>query len=758
MVPMDKSNEIIIRFTVYGFIIGIIFPFASLLVHSFTGDVDFSFQGFSLLHSRFPGQVLLDLIPLLASAAGALAGYYESLHRKSLRELTLQDRERSGRILDFTEKLINKEFDAELVMSDTDDPLGKALIDLRDNLKQNTGEQQKRKMEDDQRNWVSDGLAKYGDILRGAFEKMEDFSYDIISYLVKYLGANQGGFFLVEKDAEGQRYFDLKASYAYDRRKFADKRLDWGEGIIGTCALEKQSIYMTDLPDGYLEITSGLGRSTPDNLLIVPLVVQDEVLGIIELASFKTIRDFEVGFVESIAESTAITLSNLRGNIQTASLLKESQEQAETLAVQEEKMRQGMEQLKQTQEQAAKQAETFISFTNSVNHTLIRAEYNTEGTLLYANTKFLHKLGYFSNAEVEGQHISKFLDEKDREWFDPIWKRLSEGGKHYEGYMKHVSKTGQDLWTMATYTCVRKDDGSVEKILFLAIDNTEQRKQHLDLEGQINSINTLNIKIDFAPDGKFIECNELFMETMKYSKGDLEKMSVFDFIEKTELESFNETWEGVTRGIPYQGQLKSLTRYEEEKWFRVSFTAVNDMYGEVAKVICLANDISHERMMELESRKQTEQLKVHEDKLKLAGVELKKKLEQSKTELEQQYRLLTRERDRMMEMLTGDISIIFSVDQNTRVLFINRSAEKFFGVKSKNVLGRELKTLFPGGTDELDSFILSLLDPKAGKITGEKKKVGIPDINGKIHPAEIHLSLAEQKDEVSYTAFISLLQ
>ena len=94
--------------------------------------------------------------------------------------------------------------------------------------------------------------------------------------------------------------------------------------------------------------------------------------------------------------------------------------------------------------------------------------------MLYANTKFLHKLGYFSNSEVEGQHISKFIDEKDREWFDPIWNRLSEGGKHYEGYMKHVSKEGQDLWAMSTYTCVRKDDGAVEKILFLAIDNTDQ--------------------------------------------------------------------------------------------------------------------------------------------------------------------------------------------------------------------------------------------------------------------------------------------
>jgi len=754
---MEKPNDIIIRFTIYGFLIGIFFPVASLLIHAFTGEIRFSLQGFAQLHALFPGQILLDLILLFSTLAGALAGYSESVHMAKLRRKILEENQRSEKILVFTDKLINNQFEAELSLKNPEDPLGKALVNLRDNLKQNIDEQQKRKMEDDQRNWVSEGLAKFGDILRTSFENMEDFAYNIISYLVKYLDANQGGFFLVEQEDGQEKYFDLKASYAYDRRKFADKKIVWGEGIIGTCALEKQSVYMTDLPDGYLEITSGIGQATPDHLLIVPLIVQNEVLGIIELASFKTILDFEIGFVESIAESTSITLSSLRGNIRTASLLKESQSQAEALAMQEEKMRQGMEQLKQTQEQAAKQAEKFISFTNSVNHTLIRAEYQTDGTLIYANTKFLHKLGYFSNAEVEGQHIVKFLDEKDREWFDPIWKRLSDGGQHYEGYMKHVTKTGQDLWTMATYTCVRKDDGTVDKILFLAIDNTEQQKQSLDYEGQIESINRLNIKVEFAPDGKFLHCNELFLKTMKFSMSELEKMSVFDFIEKTELESFNETWEGVTRGVPYQGQLKILTKYEDEKWFRVSYTAVNDMYGEVAKVICLANDITNERVMELESRKYTEQLKVQEDKLKLASVEQKKKLEQSKSELEQQYLQIVRERDRMAKTLLNDTNIILTIDQSSRILFMNQAAQRFFGVKLANTQGKELKSLFQGNMADFDSFILSLFNPAAVKITGEKKKVSIPDKGGKIHTAEIHLTMAEQKDEVSYTAFISLL-
>ena len=222
------------------------------------------------------------------------------------------------------------------------------------------------------------------------------------------------------------------------------------------------------------------------------------------------------------------------------------------------------------------------------------------------------------------------------------------------------------------------------------------------------------------------------------------------------MESFNEIWEGITRGIPYRGQLKTYTKYEDEKWFRVSYTAVNDMYGEVSKVICLANDVTNERIMEMESRKYTEQLKIQEEKLKLSSVELKKKLDQSRKELEQQYGLVTRERDRMEKTLSGDVQIIISMDQQSRILFLNKSAEKFFGVRSSGVLGKEVRSLFPVDTSGLDPFLLSLFNPDAVKITGEERELRIPDKNGKARPAGIHLSMAELGDEVSYTAFISL--
>jgi len=263
------------------------------------------------------------------------------------------------------------------------------------------------------------------------------------------------------------------------------------------------------------------------------------------------------------------------------------------------------------------------------------------------------------------------------------------------------------------------------------------------------------MKAEFAPDGKFITCNDLFLEIMKYTTKELANMSVFDFIEKKELEGFNETWEGVTRGIPYQGQIKSYTKYEDEKWFRASYTAVNDMYGEVAKVIYLATDITNEKIMELESRKYTDQLKTHEDKLKLAGVELKKKLEQTKSDMEQQYQLIIRERDRLERTLANSTDLILTIDQGARILYMNRAAEKFWNSKAGGLIGKDVRELFPGEAEDYDSFIVSLFSPDAAKITGERKNVKIRDLKGKWQQAEMLLSLSELKDEISYTAFIS---
>lgn len=235
-----------------------------------------------------------------------------------------------------------------------DDVLGNSLLQMRDDLKAAAEEDQKRKVEDEQRNWATAGIAKFSDILRKDNDKLDLLAYNIVSNLVDYLGANQGGIFVVSEDEVGNPCLDLVASYAYNRQKFINSRLMMNEGLVGRCARERETIYLTDIPDNYIRITSGLGDANPRCLLLVPMIMNDELFGVFELASFDELQPFQVQFVEKIADTIASTLSTVRFNMQTARLLEQSKIQAEELATREEEMRQNMEELRATQEQSAR--------------------------------------------------------------------------------------------------------------------------------------------------------------------------------------------------------------------------------------------------------------------------------------------------------------------------------------------------------------------------------------------------------------------
>ena len=121
-------------------------------------------------------------------------------------------------------------------------------------------------------------------------------------------------------------------------RSSCRKRSMVGEGLAGNCVQEKQTIYLRDIPKDYIEIRSGLGGSVPRSLLIVPLKKEDQITGVIEIASFNEFRKHEIEFVEKIAESIAATIVTVRLHEQTALLLEESKKRSEEISQQEEEL------------------------------------------------------------------------------------------------------------------------------------------------------------------------------------------------------------------------------------------------------------------------------------------------------------------------------------------------------------------------------------------------------------------------------------
>ncbi|MFO7370697.1 MAG: GAF domain-containing protein [Bacteroidales bacterium] len=273
-------------------------------------------------------------------------------------------------IFNFSLQIGKGNFNTHFEPLSEEDVLGHSLLDMRNELKKAGEEETKRKEEDEQRNWAAQGVAKFSDILRKNTDELDELSYNIISNLVKYTNSNQGGIYIINDNDKSNLFIEMKASYAYDRRKFIAKRIEIGEGLVGRCYQEKEKIYLTDIPHDYMKITSGLGEESPRALLIVPLVYNDVIYGLIEIASFNEYPAHVVEFIERIGESIAATISSSKAQIQTALLLEQSQQQAEEMSSQEEEMRQNMEELRATQEQSARREEELQQEVNELRKRL----------------------------------------------------------------------------------------------------------------------------------------------------------------------------------------------------------------------------------------------------------------------------------------------------------------------------------------------------------------------------------------------------
>ncbi|NPA36451.1 MAG: PAS domain S-box protein [Chlorobi bacterium] len=475
-----KSKAIRKKYIFRGFTFGLgILLFTALL--SLNSDV-FSKDNTSVLDAfrLMPGLWLVVFLPFIT----AIAGYYtansisETL-KKATRKIK-KEAKRSQLVLEFIDNLRKGNLETAVPLSSKKDELGRSLVRLKEYMIKNKREEEQRRIEEEQRTWVTNGLAQFGELLRKTNNDLEELSFSIIRYIVDYLKINQAGFFLLNQPEEGEPYFEQKACIAYDRKKYADKIIKWEEGLIGRCALEKETIYLTDVPNDYMNITSGLGEANASAVLIVPLKVNDKVYGVIELASFSEFQKFEIEFIEKIAESIASTISAVQINIQTNKLLKETQEQAEKMAQQEEELRQNLEEMQATQEESDRRELEMKGILEAIDHSAISSEFETDGTLISVNHNFLDAFKY-NIEEVENQNIRIFFFKDDLDELNKILADL-RNGKNFKGRVRRRTKMGDAIYLLTTYTPVMDNEGNIVKILSLDYDITEQVKMEEELK------------------------------------------------------------------------------------------------------------------------------------------------------------------------------------------------------------------------------------------------------------------------------------
>ena len=471
-----KTKTIQKKYMLRGFTFGLVVLIVAVLLSLNTKG----FDELKYLMAEVPGLLIILFLPVLT----AIAGYY--IARGMAKKLKKQHKQlekeskRINQVLNFIDNLRKGDIESPIPISSENDKLGKSLEQLKKYLIRNRDEEDQRRIEEEQRTWVTNGLAQFGELLRNNNNDLEELAYNIIRYIVDYVGVNQAGFFLLNKPADAAPFFEQLACIAYDRKKFADKTVKWEEGLIGRCALEKETIYMTDVPENYLTITSGLGDAKPSSILIVPLKTNDEIFGVLELAAFAKLMEFEIEFIEKIAESIASTISAVQINIKTNILLRETQEQAEKMAQQEEELRQNLEEMQATQEESDRRELEMKGILEAIDHSAISSEFETDGTLISVNRNFLDAFQY-NIEEVEKQNIRIFFFKEDWAELDNILEDL-RNGKNFKGRVKRRTKTGDAIYLLTTYTPVMGHDGEIVKILSLDYDITEQVKMEEELK------------------------------------------------------------------------------------------------------------------------------------------------------------------------------------------------------------------------------------------------------------------------------------
>jgi PAS domain-containing protein len=369
--------------------------------------------------------------------------------------------------LAFTGAMNQDMLNTGLNLSGEHDLLGNELLQLQQKIAETAEKQAKNDEENLKRRYMNEGLAKFGDILRFKNNDFDALGDAFIREIVKYLNAIQGGFFIYNDTDKSAPVLNLVSAFAYNRKKYMQKSLAFGEGLVGTCAKEKKPINLTEIPSGYISITSGLGDTPPDNLLLIPVLYENELLGVLEIASLHKFKEHEIEFAKEVAHSLGSTIVYTRNNQQTAELLAKSQQQALEMAEQEEEMRQNMEELKATQEESNRREEEYWGVAQAIGNALMVIEYDLDGRIREVNEKLCIFLGNHRDEVIGKLHNEVFQGtlKPDSQFWDEVLKN------GHLNLTETISMGKKTFTIFEHFTPILSRDGIAVKFINFATDD-----------------------------------------------------------------------------------------------------------------------------------------------------------------------------------------------------------------------------------------------------------------------------------------------
>lgn len=401
---------------------------------------------------------------------------------------------------EFAQKVGEGKFDAEFNPASENDTLGLSLINMRDNLIEN-------ERRDTERNWIVRGVAEVGEILR-LHDTIDTLGDDVIKFIIQKIGAIQGAFYVVN-DESGEKLIEIRASFAYNRKKYLKKSFRFAEGLVGQAAIEQDTVMRTEIPDEYMSITSGiLGDQKPGCVLIVPLITNEEVYGVLEFAGFKRFNSSQVKFVQELSLILARTIFNIKVNERTRKLLAESQEMSNELKEKQEVLRQNAEEMQATSEELQRSNQRLEEQIEEVNNTQKRMQlllenasevitiYEQDGTIRYISPSVQPILGY-TQKDLQGSKDLDKVHPDHLEAYKNLFAHLREKPEEKATVQyEYKSNDGNYVWIESTGTN-NMANPAIRGYILNSRDITERRRaeqeQRMRSKMQALSENSLDL-------------------------------------------------------------------------------------------------------------------------------------------------------------------------------------------------------------------------------------------------------------------------
>ncbi len=302
------------------------------------------------------------------------------------------------------------------------------LDELKSNINQMIGNLKETTERNQEQDWLKTNLAKFSRMMQGQ-KDLESVSRLIMSELTPLVSAHHGAFFIMDNEA-GTPTLRLIASYAYRARKHVGNRFAIGEGLVGQAALEKQPILLQNVPDDYIQITSGLGEAAPRNIIVLPVLFEGEVKAVIELASFLPFSQIHQTFLDQLAESIGVVLNMIGASMRTEELLEQSQKLTQELQSQSQELQQQQNELKRSNTELEAQAKTLRQSEELLKEQQeelqqVNEELEEKASLLAEQNQKVEQ----KNREVEAARLS--LEEKA--------EQLAISGKYKSEFLANMS-------------------------------------------------------------------------------------------------------------------------------------------------------------------------------------------------------------------------------------------------------------------------------------------------------------------------------